>query len=109
MTVNLRTNRDLYLFIAHLCKAHSENQRTLEDYLKALWRLASVERDEQALSLARFAELLEAALSFESSRWTPGTSTDPTSSSAWSRGRPSPSSWSRVRRTNSHGPAGPSA
>jgi len=59
-THDLRTNRDLYLFIAHLTEPRTE--RSLEDYLKTLWRLAATKRDREAWPLPVFAGLLEAAL-----------------------------------------------
>jgi hypothetical protein len=67
----LRTNRDLYLFVAEICRANAQSDRTLEDYLKALWRLGSVERERGALPLARFAALLEEALRSEAPQFDP--------------------------------------
>jgi hypothetical protein len=58
----LRTNRDLYLFVADLCQKHADNDRTLEDYLKALWQLGSAEQARGPLPLPRFAALLDEAL-----------------------------------------------
>jgi hypothetical protein len=70
----LHTNRDLYLFIAGLdqdihqtgeageADERCERQRSLEDYLKMLWHLGNAHRRCEALSLATFAGLLEAAL-----------------------------------------------
>lgn len=59
----LRTNRDLYLFLAALTERCGD--RTLEDYLKALWRLAQPDQHQTALTLPRFAALLEQALTAE--------------------------------------------
>lgn len=56
----LHTNRDLYLFVADVCQK-SETERSLEDYLKALWHLAAAHRERDALDLAAFTGLLEAA------------------------------------------------
>jgi len=58
----LRTNRDLYLFVADLCEKNAKNDRSLEDFLKVLWRLSSPHRSLDALPLSQFAGLLEAAL-----------------------------------------------
>ena len=56
---DVRSNRDLYQFVAGLRERHARAPRSLEDYLKTLWRLCP---DGAALSLARFAGVLEAAL-----------------------------------------------
>ena len=71
LDTELPTNRDLYLFIAGLgreadegCERHEDDQRqrSLEDYLKVLWHLGNTHRGLDALSVATFAGLLEAAL-----------------------------------------------
>jgi hypothetical protein len=54
------TNRDLYLFVAAI-----ETQRSLEDYLRALWRLAEPHRALAALPPEMFTELLTDALEAE--------------------------------------------
>lgn len=66
---DLRTNRDLYLFIAELCK--QPTARTLEDYLKALWLLGLREREREDLPLPRFAALLQEALHAEAPPFDP--------------------------------------
>lgn len=63
----LRTNRDLCLFVADLLEASANNARPLEDYLLALWRLASPHRSHDGLDLPTFTHLLEAALTEEPS------------------------------------------
>jgi hypothetical protein len=65
----VRTNRDLYLFVAALRQTHRRNERTLEEYLKALWRLGSVERARGELPVPRVAALLEEALGAEAPRF----------------------------------------
>ena len=57
----LKTNRDLYLFICGLRDVTAYGERDLEQYLRALWQLGTRHKAEEALSLGRFAELLEAA------------------------------------------------
>ncbi|HEX7843110.1 MAG TPA: hypothetical protein VF469_36810 [Kofleriaceae bacterium] len=59
---NLRTNRDLYRFVAELQEQQAGSTRSLEDYLKALWQLGQRHRELAALSLSSFTGLLEAAL-----------------------------------------------
>jgi len=67
-TSELRTNRDLYLFIASLGQdavqtaETTERERSLEDYLKVLWQLGTSHQETETLSLATFAGLLDAAL-----------------------------------------------
>jgi len=56
---SLRTNRDLYLFIADLCGRSAESARSLETYLCALWHGSMRHRDRQEISLSCFAALLE--------------------------------------------------
>src|SRR5215468_4695283 len=59
-TLDLHTNRDLYIFVTSL--SPPEAKRSLEDYLKALWRLGAARRELPALPLPTFAGMLEAAL-----------------------------------------------
>ncbi|MBJ6763727.1 hypothetical protein JGU66_23395 [Myxococcaceae bacterium JPH2] len=56
----LRTNRDLYLLIATLPQSHPAPQRSLEEYLTALWELGTRLREREDVSLAEFAHLLMA-------------------------------------------------
>src|SRR5262245_34570002 len=56
----LRTNRDLYLFVADLCARNTGTRRTLEDYLKVLWLVGGSHRELAGLPLSSFADLLEA-------------------------------------------------
>jgi hypothetical protein len=58
----LHTNRDLYLFVTGLAKAAERPERSLEDYLRALWRLGAERRELDAVPPAAFAGMLEAAL-----------------------------------------------
>lgn len=44
----LRTNRDLYLFVAALVENDKAHERELEEYLRALWSLGSGERERSA-------------------------------------------------------------
>jgi hypothetical protein len=57
----LRTNRDLYLFVAALGENDERRGRELEEYLRALWRLGSAYQASDQLTLACFADLLVAA------------------------------------------------
>lgn len=61
----LQTNRDVYRFVCDLHRRHSGLARTLEEYLRALWQLGRAERAERELPVARFAELLERAVTAE--------------------------------------------
>jgi hypothetical protein len=67
----LRTNRDLYLFIAGLKQQHPDTTRSLEEYLRALWRLCEPRRDRPFLSLDDFASLLAAAFDAEPAPFDP--------------------------------------
>jgi hypothetical protein len=58
MPDQLRTNRDLYLFLAALVENDDGQGRELEEYLRALWRLGSAEQAKDRLTLASFAGLL---------------------------------------------------
>ncbi len=59
----LKTNRDLYLFICGLRDVTAYGDRDLEQYLRALWQLGARHRAAEALSLGQLAELLESAFS----------------------------------------------
>jgi hypothetical protein len=59
----LRSNRDLYQFVAAL--AEPAEVRPLEEYLRALWALVREHREEAALDLDTFAGLLSRALTAE--------------------------------------------
>jgi hypothetical protein len=61
----LHTNRDLYSFIAGLVGEREKHDRSLEEYLRALWAAGSAHREADALSLSCFAGLLETALRAE--------------------------------------------
>jgi hypothetical protein len=61
----LRSNRDLYLFMTGLAQRPEAQTRGLEEYLRSLWRIASRLQSEAQLSLSSFAHLLETALSAE--------------------------------------------
>ncbi len=61
--MTLQTNRDLYLAIARLIKAQEESRRSLEEYLRTLWSLASNYQASLGLSLVEFYELLSNAFS----------------------------------------------
>jgi hypothetical protein len=61
----LRTNRDLYLFIASLRDQAGGASRNLEEYLRALWHLGSGHRATEQLSLESFAQLLAASFAVE--------------------------------------------
>jgi hypothetical protein len=56
---SLRTNRDLYLFVAELCGQHGGQDRSLEEYLLTLLGLAAAHREAPGVPLAAFARLLE--------------------------------------------------
>jgi len=61
MPDQLRTNRDLYLFVAALVENDDGQGRELEEYLRALWRLGSAKQANDRLTLACFAGLLVGA------------------------------------------------
>jgi len=60
--LDLHTNRDLYLFVTGLSAPDSGRARSLEEYLRALWRLGAARRELAAVPLPAFASMLEAAL-----------------------------------------------
>jgi hypothetical protein len=55
------SNRDLYLAVAGLIERHRAGERGLEEYLRALWRLAQGCRDRPALAVTEFIDLLDGA------------------------------------------------
>jgi len=57
----LRTNRDLYRFVASLAERHRQNPLTLETYLTNLRYLARTRAHQPALALGELADLLEGA------------------------------------------------
>jgi len=57
----LKTNRDLREFGAGLLKTHEGGGRSLEEYLRALWFLARVHREGDAIELTEFASMLDRA------------------------------------------------
>ena len=57
----LRTNRDLYRFATELCRRRADSDRTLEQYLLRLWLLLSERVSARPLTLAEFANLLDAS------------------------------------------------
>ncbi len=59
--MTVRTNRDLYLFVAELVRRHGGDTRSLDEYLRALWQLAAADRDHDEIPLPRFAGWLDAA------------------------------------------------
>jgi hypothetical protein len=59
----LRTNRDLYLFVAELLRRHAATDRDLEQYLTVLWRLAANHWMENAISVGCLASLIDVAFS----------------------------------------------
>jgi hypothetical protein len=61
----LATNRDLYAFVAELCKERQDGVRALERYLCAVWTLGRESRDARSFSLDDFAMLLRDALDAE--------------------------------------------
>ena len=61
MPDQLRTNRDLYLFVAALVENDDGQGRELEEYLRALWRVGSAKQGNDRLTLACFVGLLVVA------------------------------------------------
>ncbi len=76
MATQLRTNRDLYLFVLELIRRHSTTDCSLEQYLTALHHLGAAHRAASAISLACFAGLLEDAFSVAVPPAAPTTSSD---------------------------------
>ena len=60
--LDLHTNRDLYLFVTGLWPKDAPVERSLEEYLRALWQLGAARREHEAVPLPAFAGMLEAAL-----------------------------------------------
>ena len=67
----LRTNRDLYLFVAALAENDDGEGRELEEYLRALWRLGAAKQANDRLTLACFAGLLVGAFHEEAPAFSP--------------------------------------
>jgi hypothetical protein len=61
--MTIHTNRDLYLAIAGLIEEQETNLRSLEEYLRSLWSLASEFQTSSSLSPTEFYELLSRAFS----------------------------------------------
>lgn len=61
----VRTNRDLYCFVAGLVREHSEYSGTLQTYLENLRRLGRSLGEREAVSPEEFSELLRAAFNPE--------------------------------------------
>jgi hypothetical protein len=61
--MTIHTNRDLYLAIAGLIEEQETNLRSLEEYLRSLWSLASEFQNSSSLSPTEFYELLSNAFS----------------------------------------------
>lgn len=59
----LRTNRDLYRFVADLKAKHEQNQPSLHDYLVALRTLATQHAADEGFTLTQLSELLDGAFS----------------------------------------------
>jgi len=57
----LKTNKDLYRFVDELQKTHEKNERSLEEYLRALWALAMKHKNADAIELNDFTSMLEGA------------------------------------------------
>ena len=57
----IRTNCDLYLAIHRFPERFVGNERSLEDYLLGVLRLAEPYKDRESLTLAEFVELIENA------------------------------------------------
>jgi hypothetical protein len=83
------TNRDLYLAIADLVRRQT-SPRSLEEYLRALWATASRQRQQPAVPLNTFVELLAAGFTEEGppfdERWRdryPDDAVSPTGFEGW--------------------------
>jgi hypothetical protein len=63
MKMTIHTNRDLYLAIAGLIEEQENTPRSLEEYLRSLWSLASELQALSGLSPTEFYELLSNAFS----------------------------------------------
>jgi hypothetical protein len=71
MPDQLRTNRDLYLFVAALVENDDGQGRELEEYLRALWRLGAAKRANDRLTLGCFVGLLLRAFQEEAPVFAP--------------------------------------
>jgi hypothetical protein len=58
---DIRTNRDLYLAVADLAKRDDSSRRSLEEYLRAIWGLASIHRAGATLLANEFFTILSEA------------------------------------------------
>jgi hypothetical protein len=67
----LRTNRDLYLFVEAIVENDDGQERELEEYLRALWRLGAAKQANDRLTLACFAGILVAAFQEEAPAFAP--------------------------------------
>ena len=61
----IRTNRDLYVFVAGVLQRRKESDRTLEAYLRRLWELGRELAEVEGIEFARFAMLLDDAFDGE--------------------------------------------
>jgi hypothetical protein len=59
----IQTNRDLYVAIAKLLKDQEPISRSLEEYLRSLWLLASEHQALSNFAVAGFLEILSRAFS----------------------------------------------
>jgi hypothetical protein len=57
----IQTNRDLYRAIAGLIKEQQSSERSLEEYLRALWTVAQMYRERPSLTVDEFYGLVFAA------------------------------------------------
>jgi hypothetical protein len=88
----LRTNRDLYLFVAALIENDEGHGCELEEYLRALWHLGSLQQASDRLTLGCFAQLLAGAFREQAPAFAP----------AWRDGAEAegaPAGYSRWERT----------
>lgn len=67
----LSTNRDLYVAISALIKERKDDRRTLEEYLRALLRLAEQHAGQPALDPAALLDLVTAAFTAEPAPFDP--------------------------------------
>lgn len=67
----LSTNRDLYVAISALIKERKDDRRTLEEYLRALLRLAEEHSGQPALDPAALLDLVTAAFTAEPAPFDP--------------------------------------
>jgi hypothetical protein len=74
----MQTKRELYGFVAQLASRHRVGQPSLETYLRAMWGLASAQRNRGVWTLDEFAELLAASF----------TTTEPAFDERWRAAEP---------------------